>query len=164
MKPETINMVFLLVGFIMALAAIPIMNILYSKRKPDEDYIVASPKHSQQINEALGLVPVSFQLKKEVADKIIKEADKQGIILVAMIRQILEEHVSSGWTTITDDPTTLPKQEQFVLIDGSEFLLPALGYMTRFIDSELNTEVRWIKDGVVLPRNQNPEKWKNIGL
>ena len=57
-------------------------------------YKPISEEGERQINEMLGLVKVTFQLRTEVYEKLKEESVKENLILVAYIRKVLTEHVN----------------------------------------------------------------------
>ena len=57
-------------------------------------YKPISEESERQINEMLGLVKVTFQLRTEVYEKLKEESVKENLILVAYIRKVLTDHVN----------------------------------------------------------------------
>ena len=57
-------------------------------------YKPISEEGERQINEMLGLVKVTFQLRTEVYEKLKEESVKENLILVAYIRKVLTDHVN----------------------------------------------------------------------
>lgn len=71
-----------------------INKIFEEQRREAVPYKPISEEGERQINEMLGLVKVTFQLRTEVYEKLKEESVEENLILVAYIRKVLTEHVN----------------------------------------------------------------------
>jgi len=53
----------------------------------------SAPGRREDIDEKLGIQELVLRLKTETVDELTRQAEDEGIILGALLRRILEEHV-----------------------------------------------------------------------
>lgn len=53
----------------------------------------SAPGRREDVDEKLGIQELELRLKTETVDELIRQAEDEGIIIGALLRRILEEHV-----------------------------------------------------------------------
>lgn len=60
-----------------------------------EVWAASTTKDENELNAALGLTELKLNISASVSEALREEASKRGIILKALIRQILTDHVAN---------------------------------------------------------------------
>lgn len=61
----------------------------------------SAPGRREELDEKLGIVELTLRLKRETVDELERQAKDEEIILAALLRRILQEHVDERQDPIT---------------------------------------------------------------